>query len=183
MLGFQDIFGLKAAFGEDESKELLGICDNKAILHLGSPEGAQWASDLFHEKEEEVVGTSRDPEGRVSIQTGIKPVRQVLPLLFHELPLAESTGGEINGYFHHPGLAYRGTLPAEDVAALLPLPDKKATRSKPFLVRPVSDQTRNEWGIEDLMRLGIKPATKADNVQPLEPNANGGKLVTLDDDE
>lgn len=161
VLAFQDTFGLNAAFGTDEAKEILAICDNKAILHLGSPDATQWASDLFHEREREVESGTTSDDQKTSRSVKIERVREILPIQFHELPLAQNRNGEINAYFHHPELAYRGHLPSATVHGLLPMPsaDELPHLPPPFIERPREHQQRVPWDKSDFARIGIRPSS------------------------
>lgn len=47
VLGFQDIEGMRDAFGKERANELVGQAANKIILNINSPETAKWASELF----------------------------------------------------------------------------------------------------------------------------------------
>lgn len=47
VLGFQDIEGMKDAFGEKSANEIVGLCANKAVLRVESPETAKWAESVF----------------------------------------------------------------------------------------------------------------------------------------
>ena len=51
ILGFQDIEGLRDVYGHDIADELVGQCANKALLRVGSPETARWASALLGDRE------------------------------------------------------------------------------------------------------------------------------------
>lgn len=51
VLGFQDIQGMRDAFGKEAADEIIGLCANKAILRLESPETAEWASKVLGEFE------------------------------------------------------------------------------------------------------------------------------------
>ncbi len=172
MLAFQDIFGLNAAFGVDESKEIVGISANKAIFHLGGPEAAQWASDLFHEREREVESWSTTDDQRTSRSVKVERVREVLPIQFHELPLAENRNAEINAYFLHPGLAYKGHLPSATVHELLPLPSREEleTLPMPFIERPREQQKRAAWDKSDFTRVKVQPVVTG--VRELTPRGH-----------
>lgn len=52
VLGFQDIEGLRNAYGKERASEIVSMCANKAILRLESPETAEWASKVFGEYEQ-----------------------------------------------------------------------------------------------------------------------------------
>ncbi len=47
ILGFQDIEGLRAVYGDEVANELTGQCHGIVVLKLNSPSTAQWAADLF----------------------------------------------------------------------------------------------------------------------------------------
>ena len=47
VVGFQDIEGLRAVYGAEQTNALTGQCNNKAILRLESPPTGEWASKLF----------------------------------------------------------------------------------------------------------------------------------------
>lgn len=51
VLGFQDIDGLRDAFGEKGANEIVGLCGTKCILRCDSPETAKWAESVFGEYE------------------------------------------------------------------------------------------------------------------------------------
>ena len=60
VLGFQDIQGMREAFGKESADEIVGLCANKAILRIESPETAEWASKLLGQYEvlEEKISTT-----------------------------------------------------------------------------------------------------------------------------
>lgn len=47
VLGFQDVEGLRDAFGPKRAHEILAMCANKIVLRVESPETAKWAEEVF----------------------------------------------------------------------------------------------------------------------------------------
>jgi len=157
VLGFQDLAGMRRAFGSDQTQELVSLCVNKAILHLGSPEAAEWASRLFAQREQIITSNTHDDRNRNHSRTdSTQLVTQVLPTQFHELMLAENHGGAIDGYFHHPGPngKFHARLTSEEVQLLLPRTSADLLPPA-FIERPVADQQRIRWSKSDLRRLGL----------------------------
>ncbi len=62
VLGFQDIEGMQAVYGEKEANEIVGQCNHMALLRLNSPKTAQWAADR--------VGSSETIDEDISFQRG-----------------------------------------------------------------------------------------------------------------
>lgn len=52
VLGFQDIEGMRDAYGKERANEIVAMCANKAVLRLESPETAEWAGKIFGEYEQ-----------------------------------------------------------------------------------------------------------------------------------
>ena len=59
VLGFQDIDGLRATYGNEVANEICGQCGSIAILKLSSPSTAQWACEIFGRRLTEGSGSSR----------------------------------------------------------------------------------------------------------------------------
>lgn len=158
MLGFQDVSGLKATFGADEAEEILAICDNKAILHLGSPESAKWASDLFAETLQEVESRTITHNQHQSRTFKEELVREALPIQFYKLRLAQNSGGAIEGFFHSPGLMYRRKMPPHVVDEAMP--PAPIEQHRQFIERSPDDQEPASWVDADYERFRIrKPET------------------------
>ena len=60
VFGLQDIEGLREVYGVHVANEMLGMCSNKAILRLESPETAAWASKVFGEFESIELRSTRE---------------------------------------------------------------------------------------------------------------------------
>lgn len=51
VLGFQDIKGMRAVYGDNEAEELVGQCSHYSVFRLQGPETVKWAAGLFMESE------------------------------------------------------------------------------------------------------------------------------------
>lgn len=158
VLGFQDLSGLRATFGKDEAEEILAICDNKAILHLGSPESAAWASELFAETLRDVESHTVSHDQHVSRTVKEELVKEALPIQFYKLALAENTGGAIEAFFHAPGRMYRRKLASAAVDAAMPPPYTGLENR--FIERSEEDQKRADWERADYERLDLTPPAR-----------------------
>lgn len=105
VLGFQDINGLRATYGEEVANEIVAQCNNFAILRLNSPETAQWASDLFGKRKLE-TGSGGITFGQTT-QFNSGTTEQELPYLFTAdflyLPTPGTSRG-VNGFLKDPGI-------------------------------------------------------------------------------
>jgi len=103
VLGFQDIHGLRAVYGNEETEELIAQCHNIAILRLSSPETTEWASKYFGSFEwwapsyGQTIGTSASASHNVSLQER----RHVLDSAFRNLRLPTQERG-LEGIFGTP---------------------------------------------------------------------------------
>ena len=102
-IGFQDIQGLRDAYGTLRADEMIGQCATIAVLRLRSPETAEWASRLFGdfyvtaESDNESFGSS------ISIGRGraIERRRKILDSDLYNLPSTSPKNG-LTGYFECP---------------------------------------------------------------------------------
>jgi hypothetical protein len=156
VLGFQDIEGLRAVYGDKEANELVGQCANKAILRLESPETAAWASQLFGEWEGyertrgESVGLTTGP----TTTTNDQVVRRsaVLPSQLLGLPRCAPECG-LSGYYLSSSIgAYSGVIRWRTLGRQLRSPKANVPGICPRLVE---DQYLVGWDEADLMRLGL----------------------------
>ena len=85
VLGFQDIDGLKAVYGEEIAGELTTMCATIGFLKLSGVSTPQWASETFGEREEKVkMGSSSftNSEGHYSTTDGENEQWRRAPLYF-----------------------------------------------------------------------------------------------------
>lgn len=124
-LGFQDIQGLKDAYGETKAEEMIGQCSTFAVLRLRNPATAEWASSLFGDyytitqTSGESVGTSVS----MSRGTSTERRRKLLDSDFFNLPTVEAEEG-VSGYFECPWISRKGK--AENFNPRLHIPFKDA---------------------------------------------------------
>jgi hypothetical protein len=107
VLGFQDLDGLKAVYGDNVTQELIAMCGMKAILRLEGPSTAEWASRLLGEYELRKVkvtySTSAKGEQSVSEDPDyVEKGHAVLPSEFLAIPPPSFASG-LSGYYLAPG--------------------------------------------------------------------------------
>lgn len=160
-LGFQAIEGMREVYGNNVAGEITGLCNNKAILRLESPESARWASELFGKAE--II----DRRGSISRSQNI---HQVLPgrsravseqrlitdaVMASEIMTLPPAGPEngLQGYFITRAKgAYRKTVPW----CKMGLNSKAGEVScSNFLPRSGESQYLRDWCAGDYSRLGL----------------------------
>lgn len=168
VLGFQDIAGMRAVYGDEVANEICGQCNNVAILRLNSASTAEWAVELFGRRLALTEGGSRsvDSEGRANRgrDTGDDERPYVYTSNFLYLPQTSEANG-LSGYFRSPNINPEEHelgvhLPWSEIAPLLPqVPDVREdsmrTARKP---RPVAEHYLEPWSEADRIRLGFKCA-------------------------
>jgi hypothetical protein len=156
MVGFQDIEGLRAVYGEKEANEIAGLCSNKAILRLDDAETAQWASKLLGEYEhyETHRSNTTGKDGKSQTNTTQLVKRDVaLPSQFLELPVTDRING-LSGYFVSPLIGgFFSKLTPEYLSEKLKEP---ATNEPNCIPRPADQQYLKPWTDADLKRLCLE---------------------------
>ncbi|MEM7147544.1 MAG: type IV secretion system DNA-binding domain-containing protein [Verrucomicrobiota bacterium] len=174
ILGFQDILGVDAAYGHDESREIIGNASNLGILHINStaPDTQEWASKVLgdHEFMRKETSISHSNSSSSSMQGGSSGssistntnYRQMMekvwfPSLFAtELPPTNPENGQ-RGLFRVNNHFFRSNILGEhlffgDGPHGLPKP----VDDFPNLVRRERDEFKlKPWTDEDFERLGI----------------------------
>lgn len=108
-MGFQDVEGIFAAYGEHEGAEIIGATQNTVILHLNpsAPKTAQWASDVFSSRRDIVATDSTNYGERNSSwgqQRSAQLVPNVYPIQFVELPMPTPEEGlQFYSFTHSDG--------------------------------------------------------------------------------
>ncbi len=179
VLGFQDIEGLKAAYGDREAGEITGLCAQKAILRLESPETAQWASRLLGSAEqvEYRVGLSASvgyQGGNATNSTSEQLHKRdaLLASQFMEIPLTSSATGLTGVYVTPYTGAYVSTLSGALLHRRLMPREDSVLDVDP---RPEEHQYLMGWKRTDLERLALPlEPTPADSGS--EPPPVGGVL-------
>jgi len=172
LVGFQDIEGLRAVYGEKEANEIAGLCSNKAILRLDDAETALWASKIFGEYEHYETNTSTTTSNNGNSKTDTKQLVKrdvVLPSQFLGLPTTDRTNG-LSGYFVSPLIgSFLSTLTPEylDEMLLPPNPDEPN-----FIPRPAEQQYLKPWTDADLCRLNLEELIDKSQALPDPPRAD-----------
>lgn len=199
VLGFQDIEGLRDAYGEKAANEIIGMCANKALLRMESPETAAWAAsllgkyDTYEDKYSHTAGTNEgwsrgDSSSRdgFSNSTGYSggfnsaetvnrervERETVLASEFMSLPPTNPRNG-LTGYILTRSVgAYKMTLSGDQITRLLqPLAKDVPT----ILHRSSEDQYLEHWTEKDLSRLGISLSES----RPAPPGSAGTQKQTI----
>ncbi len=156
VVGFQDIEGLRAVYGEKEANEIAGLCSNKAILRLDDAETAQWASKTLGEFEQYEIQTSSTSGNNGNTTTRTRQLVKrdvVLPSQFLGLPTTDRSNG-LSGYFLSPPIGgLLSTLTPEYLDAMLTPADPNVPN---FIPRPPEQQYLKPWTPDDLRRLKLE---------------------------
>jgi hypothetical protein len=179
-LGFQDIEGLRNAYGEHLANTLPAMCSNLSILRLSSSITAKWASDQIGEVENfeftTNMGTSRDKDGNVStsrsVNQTIQERRAILTSEIFSFALAQDgnvfgchciaeLGGFVARISHHE---YHEARPNEDF--------DKRTNIDEMLLPP--------WTKGDADRLGIPYTDEPDSEEQAAADQKLPKVSALD---
>ena len=159
VIGFQDMEGLESEYKEKDARELLGMCQNKAIFALATSGTADWASSQFGKQQYLFRPTSYSPNQQsTGEQIQEQPVVRPDAFLYME-PFSKGTPHV--GYYQTRGLgSYRKALPPETFSppSLRPL-----DHSVPCLavrgqsLREGKDLELHDWSIEEQTKWGIPP--------------------------
>jgi Type IV secretion-system coupling protein DNA-binding domain len=158
LLGFQDIQGMQAVYGADESREILGMCANKALLRMESPETADWASKVLGEEERLEYLRGKIAAGKFSgeedLHEQLSKREVMLASEFMQLPYPSQNDGLTGVYLTAEHGAWSSTLTGDEVTALLP---RRHPRASAFIPRPAEHQHLQPWNDADYQRLQLKP--------------------------
>ncbi len=163
VLGFQDISGMRDAYGREVADEILGQCNTKIILRLNSPETAAWAAKLFGNREvlETRRGRSRthrmslngESSSGVSVSHSIVRLPVVLDSEILSLPETSRADG-LTALFTNPATGpFLDHLPGPWLTKALMSPDSTIPN---FVPRPDSHQYLRPWTQADDDLLGLK---------------------------
>jgi len=161
VLGFQDVEGMREAYGDKLANELVGQCGHKAVLKLNSPETAEWASKLFGHKEV-MVQRSSESESKKSVWSGsiTKSKNRVQKAVvtsgeFMALEHAQPSIG-VQGYFIVPSVGnYCHKVSGKWVETSL---TRKKFAINGFKARTDENQSLKPWLLDDTKRLALDNA-------------------------
>lgn len=160
VLGFQDIDGMRAVYGEQVANEIVGQCSHVAILRLSSPTTAEWAASMFGSKLADLTGTSIGKEG-LQMSRNQQEAKNVYSedLLF--LPTTSPKNG-LTGFFkssrvrRESMVGFKQTLSWDKVCGG-ELGARPAGADLPnFLPGDMSSQFLEPWNTSDWARLGFE---------------------------
>lgn len=171
ILGFQDIEGMRAVWGNEIAGEIIAMCNSQAYLRLSSGATAQWASDQFSYRYQEETETSVSQstnwghEGTstsesTTAQTKLEKRERVMPADFLSMPIANSKNG-IPGCYISPWFKeidpekttfLQKTLPREASFDRLA---RKSSKQDNFMPRPPEEEILEPWNDDDLNRLNL----------------------------
>lgn len=193
VLGFQDIDGMRNAYGEETAHEICGQCNNIGILKLNSPSTAEWSTEIFGRRLTKSQSTSRALSSEGGMQMSSEAGEDERPWVYTSdllyLPTTSPKRG-LDGYFRGPGIdphvhSMRVTLNwQKDIEPYRPKahPDVKAKEALKQVsdfaarkMRPVSEHYLKPWDNEDWKRLGLDKISQdviSWKVQPTQNVAN-----------
>ena len=153
-LGFQDVHGMRSAYGPEIALEIVGQCSQVALLRMASEATAKWASSTIGQYEHVDVmrgqSGSLDRSFQRSASEQWRTADVVLPSEFLSIPPTTSKSG-LTGYYLTPHVgAFRKTLPLGSLLTATPaggVPD--------LIERPESEQYLEPWDLQDGIRLGL----------------------------
>ena len=157
VLGVIDISGLMNALGENNAKEMTGLCDNVAGLRVRSPETAEWLSTMFGEAELREYTNTTTPQG----QSTSEQINQRKTFLSSEFQKIEKPSPEnsftISGYYLNGyTLPYKKDLTGSEWMPYVPKISEEELNKNGIIERPRKQQKLQLWTKNDLVRLGLE---------------------------
>lgn len=169
-IGFQDLEGIYAAYGEHDGAEIVGAAQNAMILHINptAPKTAQWASQMFGSRRVEKASRSANfQESGMSFghSKQLSVLENVLPIQFTQLPMP--TKGEDLEFYSFTNTRRFGESAYTWSWLLEHGPIGKRGRQADF--EPVKDPQRYElkdWNSSDRERLLIGNDGETEDEEP-----------------
>lgn len=168
VIGFQDIEGISAVYGEREAAEIAGLCANKAILRLDSPHTAKWAASVFGEKEVlEMRASSGTSSGENKSIASTKTISSgqseswneqlskkdvILASQFMDVPPTNFEYGLFGSYLIPEVGAYQVHVGGDWLRNALSKPSESALD---FIRRDEADEVLSAWNEADYDRLRL----------------------------
>ena len=157
-MGFQDVEGIYAAYGDHEGAEIIGAAQNAIILHINptAPETAEWASKVFSSRRVKIANDSLTQGGQGLSRTEgekFELVPNVHPIEFVELPMPTKGQHLLYYGFTNTRRYGPGHYLWKDLVSAGPL-DKEDKSIPDFIFQERRDNFRlQKWAPEDELRL------------------------------
>jgi type IV secretory pathway TraG/TraD family ATPase VirD4 len=189
VLGCQDIEGVRAVYGKEEGAELLSQCQHIAVLNVGNPETAEWATNLFG-AENVAVATAGATIGSQYSETQSETTQRRTLVTTRELVsmprISPRTG--FSGYYKSPVIETSEALisrPQHQRICPWRYGDKSeftwdriarylnsASGVLPFDERAKSSQYLEAWTPSERLKLGLNLLTASDERSESPPAQN-----------
>lgn len=167
VLGFQDLDGMQQVYGPHQAMSLIGQCEQRAVLRVGSTHTAEWAVALLGPQDISEPLVTR-PRGSLlgwggSTSDHREKRDAVLTSQIMELEAPDRVYGPGGFYLTRRIGAFRSRLRWGELGVLAPDPDVSN-----YEQRSQADQRLDAWTAEDLERLGLRELA-AQQSAPEEP--------------
>lgn len=168
-LGFQDIQGMFAAYGEHEGAEIVGAAQNLVMLHINpaAPETAEWASSVFgsrRDKAQSISTTVGIDSGSQGDSTHIELVPNVLPIEFIQLRMPDAENG-LKFYAFTPNRrAFHSRYTWAFLREKGPVGRPRAQKPDLIMQRDAESFELRPWNTIDHDRIGVATGEKIDTI-------------------
>lgn len=174
-MGFQDVEGIYAAYGDHEGAEIIGAAQNAVILHINptAPETAEWASKVFSSRRVKIATDTLTQGGHGLSRTEgerYELVPNVHPIEFVELPMPTSGKHLLYYGFTNTGRYGAGHYLWKDLADA-GIVDKKYDQEPDFMLQDDAQKfSLKLWTPEDERRV-LGPSKKSPSTE-IPENSN-----------
>ena len=155
VLGFQDIQGLQAVYGEKVANEIVGQCGNKAFLRMESSATAKWASECVSDFESIEVNLSQtySRHGDSSTNSQQRSTRpRIMAAEFLSMPPIDEHNGLHGVYLVRSKGLYEEVYTPSELSQYLKKLDGRIASFEPT---PTHYQFLEPWSQHDEARLGL----------------------------
>jgi len=175
VLGFQNISGLKEAYGEYGAEKLTALCTTKALLRFEDETNATWASGYFGRQEVRVTtkNKTQNSDGNSSTSTSYED-RDREVVMYSEfqniLPVSNRNG--LTGFFTTALTGpYKDTIPGSWLFREGTLAPDLTEHN--FVPRPPDQQWLRSWTEADMQRLTGKSVVSSKQLPSSCEDKNG----------
>lgn len=165
VIGFQDIEGLRSAYGEKVAHEIVGQCNNKTFLRTDSPPTAEWVERHFGQVQQRERAPGNPAVAKAQANINVPHQRVVRSaILASEIMSIPKTGPEHGLTAIHDiplvGFAYTTNVPFSQLLEIHAFDQDKTTPDEES--RPKTEERLAPWTDADHRRiLGEEPRKEA----------------------